>query len=75
MGNVVPPVQSKNSLQTGDVEPFEDLDVMPVDNPRFAAIEQCRDADGVVDRHLGLDHEILVEEDPLRESPKGAEAR
>jgi len=49
----VPPVHMQDSLKTLNVKSLEGSDVTTIQCPTLACIEQCRDADGIVNGHLG----------------------
>ena len=44
------------------------LDMSPIRGPSFAAIEQHRDTNSLVDSHLGGYSEVVVDEDSVQQS-------
>jgi len=68
----VPPVRVQDSLQTPNVKSLEDSDVTVVQCPTLACIEQCRDADGIVNGRLGACGKVTVRKNALGQPHEGS---
>ena len=53
------------------MESLKGLDVSSLRGPCFATIEQHRNTDNLVDRHLGGDAKIVIEEHSMQQSAEG----
>ena len=68
----VPPMHMQDSLKTANVKRLEGSDMTTVRSPSLACIEQCRDADGIVNGHLGACGKITVRKNALGQPPEGS---
>ena len=68
----VPLVHVQDSLKTPNMKGLEGSDVTSVRCPSLTCIEQCRDADSVVNSHLGACGKVT---DSLGSLPEEADAR
>jgi len=68
-------VHVQNSLKTTNLKSLEGFDVTTVRCPSLASNEQCRDADVIVNGHLGACRKVTVCENALVQSPEEADAR
>lgn len=64
MRHSVTPSDSKDALQTADVELLQGLDVTAVGNPGFIAVEEGGDADCLVDKRFFCLDEGFCSEKP-----------
>jgi len=65
------PANTKDGLKTTNMESLKSLNSTSVRGPCFAAVQQHRDTDSLVDSHLGGDGKITIEEDSMQESVVG----
>ena len=63
MWYLLPPADTKDGLNTTNMESLKSLDVTSVRGPCFAAVQQHGDTDSLVDSHLGGDGKITVVEE------------
>jgi len=68
----VPPVHVLDSLKTPNVKGLEGSDVTTVRRPSLTCIEQCRDADCIVNGHLGACGKVTVRKNSLGQPPEGS---
>jgi len=68
----VPPVHVQDSLKTPNVKGLEGSDVTTVRCPSLTCIQQCRDADCVVNGHLGVCGKVTVRKNSLGQTPEGS---
>jgi len=65
-----PPMHVQNRLKTPNVKGLESSDVTTVRCPSLTCIEQCRDADSVVNGHLGACGKVMVRKNSLGQPPE-----
>jgi len=75
MRYLVPPVHVQDSLKTPNVKRLEGCDVMTVRCLSLTYIEECRDADCIVNSHLGACEKARFVKTRLYSLPKEADAR
>jgi len=66
----VPPEHVQDSLKTLNVKSLAGSDVATVRCPSLTCIEQCRDADGIVNGHLGACEKVTVRKNALGQPPE-----
>ena len=72
MRYLVPPVHVQDSLKTPNVKRLEGCDVMTVRCLSLTYIEECRDADCIVNSHLGACEKATVRKNSLVQPPEGS---
>jgi len=68
----VPPVHVQDNLKTLNVKRLKGCDVTTVRRPTLACTEQCRDADGTVNGHLGARRKVTLRKNALGQPPEGS---
>ena len=71
MWDFLPPTDAKNSLERANMECIKCLDMSPIRGPSFAAIQQHRDTNSLVDSHLGGYSKVVVDENSVQQSAEG----
>ena len=72
MRDFVPPVHVQDNLKTPNVKGREGSDVTMVQCPSLTCIEQCWDADTVINGHLGACGKVTVPKNSLGQPPEGS---
>jgi len=62
----------QDSLKTPNMKSLESSDVTTVRCPSLTCVEQCRDADSVVNSHLGACGKVTVRKHSLGQPPEGS---
>ena len=68
----VPPMHVQDSLKTPNVKGLEGSNVRTVGCSSLTCIEQCRDADCIVNSHLGACGKVTVRKNSLGQPPEGS---
>jgi len=66
------PVHVKDSLKTPNVKGLDDFDMTMVRCPSLTCIEQCQNADSIVNCHLGACGKVTVRKHAIGKLPQGS---